>query len=140
MSVNDTLIALGVFIFWQIAAMFSVLFKDRNAKIPRRSIIVFLLCGSMLAVFRAWAFSYLSYRNRTHTNYASLRPLYFCLLPEGSFVGMLRMENTNLWLIVMYSALALGSFLWAFPLVLWLVPRNRLGSLREISRSGQARP
>jgi hypothetical protein len=125
MGVDDTLIVLGVFIFWQVVAMLSVLFKDRKAKIPRRSFIVFLLCGSILAVFRAWAFWYLSYRNRTHTNYASLRPLYLCLLPEGRFVGMLRMENTNLWLIVMYSALALGSFLWAFPLVLWSAPRKR---------------
>ena len=93
MNVDDTLVVLGVFIFWQIAAIVSVLFKDRTGKIPRRSIVIFLICGGILAVFRAGIFSYLSYRNQTHTNYPSLRPLYLCLLPELRLAGMLTIED-----------------------------------------------
>ena len=65
MNLDSTLVAAGIFILWQVAAIPLGLFKGRRTKIPRQSVILFLSCGSALALFRVWAFWYLSYREQS---------------------------------------------------------------------------
>jgi hypothetical protein len=122
---NETLIVLGIFILWYLAAIIFVLAKKRKSEITKRGVLLFLVCGSLLALFRSWAYWYLSYRMRTHTFYETLRPLMLCLLPEAALVNLLPpIENLNWWVAIMYGALIIGSFLWTFPLILFLARRK----------------
>ena len=52
----------------------------------------------------------------------------YCLkaVSWGMFLGVLQIHNASLGLLTMFAALLVGSFLWAFPLVVWLTPRKRI--------------
>lgn len=81
------LIALGIFLSWYCAALAFALYRGLKAEVRTRGLVIFLMCGSLLAVYRWWAYWYLSYRHRTHTVSETYRPLELSLLPEASFVG-----------------------------------------------------
>ena len=120
MGIDETLIALAIFVLSQGAAICFALSRGFKTGIGRRGLALFLICGSSLALYRSWAYWYLSYRLRTHSIYdGRLRPLELSLLPEVRFVGLLYIENAYLFLALMYAALIVGSFLWALPLVLF---------------------
>jgi hypothetical protein len=130
MSIDDTIVASAIFILWQIVAIGVGLFKGRKTKIPRRCFVIFVVCGSMLALLRVLAYWYLSYRNQNHTSFANIRFLHFLYLfslPESSFVEtFLRLvpwHNTSFSIVTLHGALIVGSFFWTFPLVIWLTPK-----------------
>ena len=118
MRIDETIVACGIFLLWYCAAMAYAFYMGTKSKISRRGFILFLICGSLLAIYRSWAYWYLSYRLRTHTGSEALRPLALSLLPEASFVGLIQLESLGLWVTLMYASLILGSFLWALPLTL----------------------
>jgi len=124
MTIDETLIAFGAFLLWYCVALAFALYKGREAKINWRGFALFLICGGLLAVYRSWAYWYLSYRMRTHTGTEALRPLELSLLPEARFVGLVQLDSLGAWLTLMYAALIVGSFLWAFPLVLFSARRR----------------
>ena len=124
MPIDETLIALGALLLLYCVALAFALYKGCEAKISGRGVALFLICGGLLAVYRSWAYWYLSYRMRTHTGTETLRPLELSLLPEARFVGLVQLESPDSWLILMYAALVAGSFLWAFPLMLFSTRRK----------------
>jgi TRAP-type C4-dicarboxylate transport system permease small subunit len=125
MQTGEILIPLFVLLFWYCAAIAFSFYKwGREAKGSRRGYITFIICGGLLAISRSWAYWYLSYRMRTHTVTEGLRPLELLLLPEAWFVGLVQLDSLGAWLSLMYAALIVGSFLWAFPLVLFFARRR----------------
>ena len=118
--IEEMIIALGILALWQGTALCFSLSRGSKAETSRRGLALFLICGSLLALFRSWAYWYLSYRLRTHSIFdGTLRPLELSVLPEVGFVGLVQIENVYLWLGLMYGALIVGSFLWALPLLLF---------------------
>jgi hypothetical protein len=119
MEIVETVIAAAIFILWCGAAIAYGFRVGAGAKSSRSGFAAFLICGSLLAVSRSWVYWYLCHRMRTHTVSEGLRPLWWPLLPEAGFVGAIRLESPDLFLALMYTALIVGSFMWAFPLMLF---------------------
>jgi hypothetical protein len=129
MYIDDPILATGIFISWHVSAIVVGVLKGTKTKIPRRNFVIFLIAGGLLAMTRVLTYRYLGYRNGTHTAYSSLRPLYLFLMPDGSFAGtwlrVFRVYNPRVSDALICGSLIIGSFAWAVPLILWLVPRPR---------------
>ena len=125
--VNETIIALGILVFWFVVSIISaVFFQHREAKVPKQSYIIFLCSGGILAVFRVWMFWYLYHDTERYYDFFYNSPLKLFVQPEVRFVAEFSIENVNLTILVCVIQLIVGSFLWAFPIMFWLAPRKPL--------------
>lgn len=96
--------------------------------IARRAILVFGFAGTLLSLLRIGSLFYLSYRMQTHTFSPDVLSLSYILVPEIWLFSVIRQPNFVLDTLLTSIALIIGSFLWAFPLLLlWGAPKRQLG-------------
>ncbi len=96
-------------------AYMAALFNLRNRELRRSGISICLIVGAVLGCMRI-TFLWLTY---LRPGIASLQFLIsYVLLPEGSILYVLHFRNETLHMVVFTLVLALGSLVWASPLLL----------------------
>lgn len=112
-----SLIQVGLFIL--------TAFKVVKSKISSRQLAAFLSIAVMLALVRTAILLYLQYRTQSHTFSDNVLFLSYALYPELPLTQVLPTTTYGAYLTVSIGALILGSFLWAFPLLIFLSPKDR---------------
>lgn len=95
-----------------------VVIKIVKSELKRSSVLWFFAVGIFLALIRAAFLWYMDYRLRTHTFTEGIWFLSYILCPEGPLMYMLDIHNTKLHMAMLTILLAVGSFVWALPLLL----------------------
>jgi hypothetical protein len=94
-------------------------------RVARRAIRLFVVTGSLLTLLRVSTLSYLSYRMRGHTFSEAMLLVSYVLWPESTFMTLIRQPNLALDFLLTTALLAVGSFLWALPILLLWGVKNR---------------
>ena len=124
-STLQTTLVFGLFALWQLVALFFFFSNERKLSFTKRGVFFFLACGCLLAMLRSRAYWSLDYQLRHHTVDGTKDLLQWLVLPETFLVGQFLLgENIELWLTAVYATLIAGSFLWAFPLLLFTARRK----------------
>jgi hypothetical protein len=129
---SDTAIVAIVTLFclWQCSAILFVLKWRRNAVFTKQGKVLFAAVGLLLACLRMSAYWYLGYRASTHTQYEASRVLWWSLLPDAMILSLMPLTNPNWAPPIIYSVLFVGSFAWAWPILMFTSRPGKTGSVR----------
>lgn len=104
----------------QVGLFILTAFRIVKSRISARQLAAFLSIVVILALVRTAILLYLQYRTQSHTFSENVLLLSYALYPELPLTQALPTPTYGAYLVVSIGALILGSFLWAFPLLIIL--------------------
>jgi hypothetical protein len=111
--------------FIQVGLFIVTAFRIVKSRISAKQLAAFLSIVVILALVRTAILLYLQYRTQSHTFSENVLLLSYALYPELPLTQMLPTTTYAAYLTVSISTLILGSFLWAFPLLIVLSSKSK---------------
>ena len=120
---NENWIVIGLILI--MAGLFALTApRVAKSKIGSRGILTFFSVFMILTLIRVAIMLYVQYRVQSHTYSGTVSYLSYALYPDLPLALLIPTQTEAAYLTVSIVALILGSFVWAFPLLIFLTRKK----------------